>query len=143
MLPKNTKFLIYFMATKSIHNRFSYLILFYHPKKLFYQLYHTILQYTQYPNFYFPILLIKIIFLHNKIHFIIKIIFSYSTLSLKYIFFGWHSATMRSHIWDRIVALWQKNLVGLGIAIQLLEQFGPKCQMKFTIWHLRSPLLML
>ena len=52
---------------KSIHSRFCYLILFYHPKKLLYQLYHIILQYTQHPNFYFPILLIKIIFLHNKI----------------------------------------------------------------------------
>ena len=53
--------------SKSIHIQISYLILFYHPKKLFYQLYHTILQYTQHPNFYFSILLIKIIFLHNKI----------------------------------------------------------------------------
>ena len=87
-----------------------YPILFCRSKKLFYQLYHTILQYTQHPNFYFPILLIKIIFLHNKIHFIIKIIFSYSTLSLKYIFFGWHNATVQSHIWDRTVALCQKNL---------------------------------
>ena len=67
----------------SIHNWFLYLILFYYLKKLFYQLYHIILQYIQYLNFYFSILLIKIIFLHNKIHFIIKIIFSYSTLSLK------------------------------------------------------------
>ena len=31
-------------------------------QKLLYQLYHTILQYTQHPNFYFPIQLIKIIY---------------------------------------------------------------------------------
>ena len=86
--------------------------LFYYPKKLFYQLYYIILQYTQHLNFYFPILFIKIIFLHNKIHFIIKIIFSYSTLSLKYTFFGWHSATVQSYIWDRTIALCQKNLAG-------------------------------
>ena len=36
-------------------------------QNLLYHLYHTILQHSQYPNFYFPILLIKIIFLHNKI----------------------------------------------------------------------------
>ena len=67
-------------------------------QNLLYHLYHTILQHSQHPNFYFPILLIKIIFLHNKIHFIIKIIFSYPTLSLKYNFFGWHSATVQSYI---------------------------------------------
>ena len=32
-----------------------------------YHLYHNILQHSQHSNFYFPILLIKIIFLHNKI----------------------------------------------------------------------------
>ena len=37
------------------------------PQNLFYHLYYTILQHFQHPNFYFPILLIKIIFLHNKI----------------------------------------------------------------------------
>ena len=36
-------------------------------KKLLYQLYHTILQYSQHPNFYFTIQHIKILFLHNKI----------------------------------------------------------------------------
>ena len=36
-------------------------------KSYFYQLYHTILQYSQHPNFYFTIQHIKIIFLHNKI----------------------------------------------------------------------------
>ena len=36
-------------------------------QNLLYHLYHTILQHSQHPNFYFPILLIKIIFLHNKI----------------------------------------------------------------------------
>ena len=51
----------------SIHIRECYPIPFYHPKKLLYQLYHTILQYFQYLNFYFTILHIKIIYLHNKI----------------------------------------------------------------------------
>ena len=37
-------------------------------KNLLYHLYHTILHHSQYPNFYFPILLIKIIYLHNKIY---------------------------------------------------------------------------
>ena len=52
---------------KSIHISKFYLIIFYHLKKLFYQLYHTILQYSQHSNFYFTIQHIKIIFLHNKI----------------------------------------------------------------------------
>ena len=60
-----------------------YFILFYHFKKSLYQLYKTILQYIQHPNFYFPILLIKIIFLHNKI--IYPTITSYSTTN--YLFF--------------------------------------------------------
>ena len=55
------------MSSKSIHSQKFYPILFYHLKKPLYQLYNTILQYSQHPNFYFPILLIKIIFLHNKI----------------------------------------------------------------------------
>ena len=38
-------------------------------QNLFYHLYNTILQYTQYLNFYFLILLIIIIYLHNKIYF--------------------------------------------------------------------------
>ena len=38
-------------------------------QNLFYHLYNTILQYIKYLNFYFPILLIKIIYLHNKIFF--------------------------------------------------------------------------
>ena len=37
-------------------------------QKLFYYLYHTILQHTQHPNFYFPIQYIKIIYLPNKIY---------------------------------------------------------------------------
>ena len=53
---------------QSIHIRKSYPILFYHLKNLLYQLYNTILQYTQHLNFYFSILLIKIIYLHNKIY---------------------------------------------------------------------------
>ena len=44
-----------------------YYILFYHLKKLLYQLYYTILQYFLYLNFYFTIQHIKIIFLYNKI----------------------------------------------------------------------------
>ena len=36
-------------------------------QNLLYQLYYTILQHTQHPNFYFPIQYIKIIYLHNKI----------------------------------------------------------------------------
>ena len=51
---------------KSIHNGFSHPILFYHLKKLLYQLYYTILQYSQHP-FYFLIQYIKIIYLYNKI----------------------------------------------------------------------------
>ena len=54
---------------QSIHICKSYPILFYHLKNLLYQLYNTILQYTQHLNFYFSILLIKIIYLHNKIFF--------------------------------------------------------------------------
>ena len=42
-------------------NQFCHLILFYHSKKLLYQLYNTILQYTQHPNFYFYLQYIKII----------------------------------------------------------------------------------
>ena len=57
-------------------------------KKLLYQLHNTILQYIQHPNFYFPILLIKIIFLHNKIIYS-KIISSF-TIS-HYLFFLPHS----------------------------------------------------
>ena len=36
-------------------------------QKLFYYLYHTILQHIQHPKFYFPIQYIKIIYLPNKI----------------------------------------------------------------------------
>ena len=53
--------------------------LFNHLIKLLYQLNNTILQYIQHPNFYFPILLIKIIFLHNKIIYL-KIIIIYNTI---------------------------------------------------------------
>ena len=47
----------------SIHIHNFHLILFYHLKKLFYQLYYIILQHNQHSNFYFPILLIKIIYI--------------------------------------------------------------------------------
>ena len=57
------------MLSKSIHIRECYSILFYHFKKSLYQLYITIFQYTQHPNFYFSILLIKILYLHHKIYF--------------------------------------------------------------------------
>ena len=50
------------LHAKSIRIRKCYSILFYHLKKLLYQLYHTILQHSQHSNFYFPILLIKKIY---------------------------------------------------------------------------------
>ena len=50
--------LISIIFAQSIHNRFCYLILFYHLKKQFYQLYHTILQYTTSKNsIFFPFFL--------------------------------------------------------------------------------------
>ena len=55
------------MTITSAHISKFYLILFYHFKKLFYQLYYTILQYFKYHNFYFIIQYIKIVFLHSKI----------------------------------------------------------------------------
>ena len=57
-------------------------------QNLLYHLYHTILQHPQHPNFYFPILLIKIIFLHNKIIYP-KIIITYNTTH--YLLFLSHS----------------------------------------------------
>ena len=54
--------------TQSISIRKYYSIPFYHFKKLLYQLYHTILQHTQYPKILFY-QHIKIIYLHNKIYF--------------------------------------------------------------------------
>ena len=41
--------------------------LFYNSKKPLLSLYRSILQYLYVPNFYFPFLLIKIIYLHNEI----------------------------------------------------------------------------
>ena len=58
-----------------------------------YQLYHTILQYIQHLNFYFLILLIKIIFLHNKIIYP-KITIIYNTTH--YLFFLSHSFCSRT-----------------------------------------------
>ena len=55
-----------FLICQSICILLFYHILFYHIKKSLYQLYHTILQYSQHPNFYFTIQHIKIIFLHDK-----------------------------------------------------------------------------
>ena len=70
-----------------------YFILFYHFKKSLCQLYKIILQYIQHPNFYFPILLIKIIFLHNKIIYP-KITIIYNTTD--YLFFLSHSFCSRT-----------------------------------------------
>ena len=52
----------------------------YHLKKLFCQLYNIILQYIQHPNFYFPILLIKIIYpkiiiIYNTTHYLFSLSF--------------------------------------------------------------------
>ena len=68
---------------KSICIRKLYPIIFYHFKKLLYQLYHIILQYSQHLNFYFTTQYIKIIFLHNKIIYpkIISILSHLSPLS--------------------------------------------------------------
>ena len=63
-------------TAKSIPIRIFYPMLFYHPKKPHYQLYNTILLYSQHLNFYFSILLIKIIFLSNKIYFFFFFVFS-------------------------------------------------------------------
>ena len=51
--------------------------LFYHPKKSLYH--YTILFYntSHIPSFYFPILLIKIIYLHNKIYFSFFVFFQF------------------------------------------------------------------
>ena len=50
------------LKTKSIHIRILNLILFYHPKKLLYQLYYIILQYTHHPKILLFYHLIKILF---------------------------------------------------------------------------------
>ena len=78
----------FYYAHKSIHSQKFHPILFYHLKKLLCQLYNTILQYTHHPNFYFPILLIKIIFIHNKIIYsTITIIYYTNTLFILSLFF--------------------------------------------------------
>ena len=71
---------IFASLCQSIHNGKCHPILFYHLKKLLYQLYHIILQYTQHPIFYFPIQHIKIIYLHNKIFFSLNLIFLFLSL---------------------------------------------------------------
>ena len=62
------------MHYKSISIEECYSILFYHPKKLLYQLYHTILQYTLHPKtllFYFFIkILFFLIFFYYFFHII-------------------------------------------------------------------------
>ena len=82
-------------SNRNIRIRKCNLILFYHLKKLLYQLHNTILQFIQHSNFYFFILLIKIIFLlikiiflHNKIIYP-KIIIIYHTTY--YLFYFSHS----------------------------------------------------
>ena len=64
---KGNKKKIASLPPESIRIQYLHKIIFYHFKKLLYYLYHIILQHTQHPNFYFPILLIKIIYLPNKI----------------------------------------------------------------------------
>ena len=64
---KGNKKKIASLPPESIRIQYLHKIIFYHLKKLLYYLYHIILQHTQHPNFYFPILLIKIIYLPNKI----------------------------------------------------------------------------
>ena len=56
ILPRNAVDLRNIWTLKSIHIKKYYSILFYRPKKLLYQLYHTILQYFQHPKilFFFP-----------------------------------------------------------------------------------------
>ena len=61
-------FEVLYLLSQSIHIRFFQTILFYHHKTYF--IIYTIPFYiTQHPNFYFPILLIKIIYPPNKIYF--------------------------------------------------------------------------
>ena len=68
------------LSLKARHIRKFYPILFYHPEKPLYQLYNTVLQYSQHLNFYFPILLIKIIYLHNKLYFFVFVFSQFSPL---------------------------------------------------------------
>ena len=49
--------------SKSIHSRFLYLILFYHLKKQFYQLYHTIYNIPSIPKLYYFTIWLKYYFL--------------------------------------------------------------------------------
>ena len=60
-----SKFFFEHTTLKSIHISNSYFIIFYHPKKLFYQLYHTILQYPQYPKTLLFYHFIKILFFNR------------------------------------------------------------------------------
>ena len=58
--PNSTALIV---PPESIHNSKCHLILFYYPKKLFYQLYHTILQYTQHhKTFFFFLFYLNILF---------------------------------------------------------------------------------
>ena len=71
--------LISIIFAQSIHNRFCYLILFYHLKKQFYQLYHTILQYTTSKNsIFFPFYLNILFYSFFFLIFFLFLFFSFS-----------------------------------------------------------------
>ena len=70
-------------------------ILFYHLKKLFYQLYHTILQYILYPKILLFYFFIKILFFNLSLLFLShNYFFSTKGWNKIYIFF-YHSATVQ------------------------------------------------
>ena len=81
---------ISFLACKCIHVRKCHPILFYHPKKLFYQLYYTILQHTQHPKNLLFYHFIKILFLIFLYYFfpIVIFFFKFSHDSNGHIFLG-------------------------------------------------------
>ena len=123
------------LSYKSIHNRKCHHILFYHLKKLLYQLYYIILQYTQHPKtllFYHFIKILffnlSLLFLSNshfffqiqqlfqwsnfKYHFI-KILFFNLSLSflsnrLFFFFFFKFNNYFNSHIFNRVFASCQR-----------------------------------
>ena len=65
-------------CSKSISNRKCHPILFYHPKKLLYQLYHTNWQHTQHPK----ILFFPILFKYSNLFFFLLFLFFYSFSSI-------------------------------------------------------------
>ena len=88
--------------TWSIHIWKCHPILFYHLKKLLYQLYHIILQYTQHLIFYFPIQYIKIIYLHNKIYFSLLLKKKYKYIYIYIYFFSFLSLSFFSSSFSTI-----------------------------------------